>query len=147
MKAITHTPAEPYDVPIGKAAILREGTDVTIVGPSWPVHLALAAADGLAEQGVSAEVIDLRSLVPLDKECILNSVRKTGRLVVVDDDYQSFGVTGEIIAIAASEAFDSLKAAPQRVAHPDIPVPFARPMEQFALPNKDKIVASVRATL
>ena len=145
--SITHTPAEPYEVPIGKAAVLREGTDVTIVGLSWPVHLALAAAEDLAKEGVSAEVIDLRSLVPLDKECILKSVRKTGRLVVVDDDYQSFGVTGEIIAIAANEAFDALKAAPQRVAHPDIPVPFARPMEQFALPNKDKIVASVQATL
>jgi pyruvate dehydrogenase E1 component beta subunit len=134
-------------VPIGKAAVLRQGTDVTIVGLSWPVHLALAAAEDLALQGVSAEVIDLRSLVPLDKECVLNSVRKTGRLVVVDDDYQSFGVTGEIIALASIEAFDALKAAPQRVAYPDIPVPFARPMEQFALPSKDKVIASVRATL
>ncbi|WP_417594638.1 alpha-ketoacid dehydrogenase subunit beta [Parasphingorhabdus sp.] len=145
--SITHTPTDAYEVPIGKAAVLREGTDVTIVGLSWPVHLALAAAEDLAGEGVSAEVIDLRSLVPLDKECILNSVRKTGRLVVVDDDYQSFGVTGEIIALVSSEAFGWLKSAPQRVAHPDIPIPFARPMEQFALPSKDKIIASVRATL
>lgn len=145
--SITHTPAAPYEVPIGKAAVLRKGTDVTIIGLSWPVHLALAAADELAKENVSAEVIDLRSLVPLDKECVLKSIRKTGRLVVVDDDYQSFGVTGEIIALAASEAFDALKSAPQRVAHPDIPIPFARPMEQYALPNKDKIVAAARATL
>lgn len=145
--SITHTPEEPYETPIGKAAVLREGTDVTIVALSWPVHVALAAAEELAAEGVSAEVIDLRSLVPLDKECMLDSVRKTGRLVVVDDDYQSFGVTGEIIAIASIEAFDALKAAPQRVAYPDIPIPFARPMEQFALPNKDKVIASVRATL
>ncbi|WP_425409911.1 alpha-ketoacid dehydrogenase subunit beta [Hyphococcus sp.] len=145
--SITHTPKESYETPIGKAAILREGRDVTIVGLSWPVHLALAAAEELAEDGVSAEVIDLRSLVPLDKECILKSVRKTGRLVVVDDDYQSFGMTGEIIALASIEAFGALKSPPQRIAYPDIPIPFARPMEQFALPNKEKIVASVRATL
>lgn len=145
--SITHTPPEPYEIPIGKAAVLREGADVTIVALSWPVHLALHAAEELAAEGISAEIIDLRSLVPLDKDCILKSVRKTGRLVVVDDDYQSFGVTGEIIALASIEAFDALKAAPRRVAHPDIPIPFARPMEQFALPNKDKIVASARATL
>lgn len=145
--SITHTPTEPYEVPIGKAAVLKEGTDVTIVGLSWPVHLALAAAESLAADGVSAEVIDLRSLVPLDRECVLNSVRKTGRLVVVDDDYQSFGVTGEIIALASIEAFDALKAAPQRVAYPDIPVPFARPMEQFALPSAEKIIAAVRKTI
>lgn len=145
--SITHTPKEPYEIPIGKAAVLREGTDVTIVGLSWPVHLALAAAEELSADGISAEVIDLRSLVPLDKACVLNSVRKTGRLVVVDDDYQSFGMTGEIIALASIEAFDALKSAPQRVAYPDIPVPFARPMEQFALPNKDKIAASVRVAL
>jgi pyruvate dehydrogenase E1 component beta subunit len=145
--SINHTPIEPYEIAIGKAAVLREGTDVTIAALSWPVHVALSAADELAAKGVSAEVVDLRSLVPLDRDCILRSVRKTGRLVVVDDDYQSFGVTGEIIALAATEAFDALKSPPRRVAYPDIPVPFARPMEQFALPSKEKVIAAVDAAM
>jgi pyruvate dehydrogenase E1 component beta subunit len=139
--------AQPFQFESAQTFSAGASIFFAIVGLSWPVHIALAAAKELAVDGISAEVVGLRSLVPLDKDCVLNSIRKTGRLVVVDDDYQSFGVTGEIIALASIEAFDSLKAAPQRVAYPDIPVPFARPMEQFALPNKDKIIASVRATL
>ena len=137
--AIVHVPEGDYEVPLGKAVVTREGTDVTIVGITSGVHYGLKAARTLAEQGVSAEVIDLRSLVPLDREAIIESVKKTGRLIVVDEDYHSYGMTGEIIATVA-EAGIPLKAAPQRVAYPDIPIPFTRPMEQWALPSTEKII-------
>ena len=139
--AIVHVPEGDYEVPLGKAVVTREGTDVTIVGITSGVHYGLKAARTLAEQGVSAEVIDLRSLVPLDRETIIESVKKTGRLIVVDEDYHSYGMTGEIIATVA-EAGIPLKAAPQRVAYPDIPIPFTRPMEQWALPSPEKIIAA-----
>lgn len=139
--AIVHVPEESYEVPIGKAAVVKEGTDVTIVGLTSGVHHGLKAARTLAERGVSAEVIDIRSLVPLDRETIINSVKKTGRLIVVDEDYHSYGVTGEIITSVVEQGV-ALKAAPKRVAYPDIPIPFARPMEQWALPNAEKIITA-----
>jgi len=139
--AIVHVPEEAYEVPIGKAAIVHEGTDVTIVGITSGVHHGLKAARKLAERGVSAEVLDLRSLVPLDREAIIASVRKTGRLIVVDEDYHSYGLTGEIISTVVEQGVP-LKAPPQRVAYPDIPIPFTRPMEQWALPSADKIIAA-----
>jgi len=140
--SIVHVPEEAYTVPIGKAATVREGRDVTIVGITSGVHHALKAAEQLDQKGVSAEVIDLRSLVPLDREHVINSVRKTGRLIVVDEDYQSYGVTGEIIASVVEADISMLKSPPKRVAYPDIPIPFSRPMEQWALPNPAKIVAA-----
>jgi pyruvate dehydrogenase E1 component beta subunit len=143
--ATVHAPEDSYTVEIGKAKIVRAGTDVTLVGLAMGVHNALKAADKLAEQGVSAEVIDLVSLVPLDRETILNSVAKTGRLIVVDEDYQSFGVSGEIITTVCEHDISKLKAAPKRVAYPDVPIPYARHMEQFCLPNPDKIVAAYAA--
>lgn len=143
--ATVHVPEESYTIPFGKAAIVREGSDVTIVSVAMGVHQGLKAAEKLAAQGVSAEVIDLRTLVPLDRETIFNSVKKTGRLIVVDEDYQSYGLTGEIIATIAERDISVLKASPKRVAYPDIPIPFSRPMEQFALPNPDKIVAAFHA--
>ncbi len=139
--AIVHVPEEAYDVPIGKAAIVREGTDVTIVGITSGVHHGLKAARQLSERGINAEVIDLRSLVPLDRETVINSVRKTGRLIVVDEDYHSYGMTGEIISSVAEQGVP-MKSAPKRVAYPDIPIPFTRPMEQWALPNAEKIIAA-----
>lgn len=145
--AATGVPEESYTVPFGQAKIVREGKDVTIVTLSMMVHRALEAAERLAEEGIDAEVIDLRTLVPLDRQAVLQSVAKTGRLVVVDEDYQSFGVTAEIIASVAENDPAMLKAAPRRVAYPDIPIPYSRPMEQFALPNADKIVDAVRETL
>lgn len=138
--ATVNVPEESYAIPFGQAAIVREGKDVTIVGLAMGVHNALKAAEKLATQGVSAEVIDLRTLVPLDRETIFASVAKTGKLIVVDEDYRSYGMTGEIIASIAERDLTVLKASPQRVAYPDIPIPFTRPMEQFALPNPDKIV-------
>jgi pyruvate dehydrogenase E1 component beta subunit len=143
--ATVHVPEESYTIPFGKAAIVREGTDVTIVGVAMGVHNGLKAADKLAAQGISAEVVDLRTLVPLDRDTVFNSVKKTGRLIVVDEDYNSYGLTGEIIATIAERDISVLKASPKRVAYPDIPIPFSRPMEQFALPNPDKIVAAFHA--
>lgn len=137
--AIVHVPEAAYEVPIGKAAVVREGEDVTLVGLSSDVHHCLKAARTLEKQGVSAEVIDLRSLVPLDRETVVESVRKTGRLIVVDEDYHSYGVTAEIIASVAEQGV-TWKAAPQRVAYPDIIIPFSRPLEQWALPSAEKIV-------
>ncbi len=140
--ANVNTPESNYEVEIGKAKVVREGTDVTLVGLAMGVHNALKAADKLAQQGVSAEVIDLVSLVPLDRETVINSVAKTGRLIVVDEDYNSYGVSGEIITTVVEHDISKLKAAPARVTYPDVPIPFARNMEQFCLPNPDKIVAA-----
>jgi pyruvate dehydrogenase E1 component beta subunit len=138
--ATVNVPEESYTVPFGKAAVVREGKDVTIVGVAMGVHNALKAAEMLAAQGVSAEVLDLRTLVPLDRDAVFASVSKTGKLIVVDEDYRSYGLTGEIIASIVERDISVLKAAPQRIAYPDIPIPFTRPMEQFALPNAEKIV-------
>ena len=140
--ATVHTPEESYTVEIGKAKVAREGKDVTIVSVGMGVHNALKAAEQLEGQGVSAEVIDLVSLVPLDRDTIRASVAKTCRLIVVDEDYMSYGVSGEIIASVTEHDISVLKAAPKRVAYPDVPIPYARVMEQFCLPNPDKIVAA-----
>lgn len=140
--ATVHVPEESYTLEIGKAKVARKGEDVTIVSMGLGVHNALKAAAQLETQGVSAEVIDLVSLVPLDRDTIRASVAKTGRLIVVDEDYMSYGVSGEIIASVTEHDISVLKAAPKRVAYPDVPIPFARVMEQFCLPNPEKIVAA-----
>lgn len=140
--ANVHTPEDAYTIPFGQANVVREGADVTIVGLGMGVHDALKAADKLAEAGTSAEVIDLRTLVPLDRDTVFNSVKKTGRLIVVDEDYQSFGVSGEIITTVVERDHSVLRSTPARVAYPDIPIPFSRPMERFCLPNPDKIVTA-----
>ncbi len=143
--ATVPVPEEPYIVEIGKARTVREGRDVSLVSLGAGVHHALRAAAQLEKDGVSAEVIDLRSLVPLDREHVIASVKKTGRLIVIDEDYHSFGVSGEIIASVVEHDIGMLKARPQRVAFPDIPIPFTPVMEQWALPNADKIVAAYHA--
>lgn len=142
--AMAKCPVDSYTVALDRAATVREGSDVTIVGLAAGVHYGLQAAKALAKEGVSAEVVDLRSLVPLDRDHVFESVKKTGRLIVVDDDYQSYGVTGEIIATIAERDVSVLKASPKRVAFPDIPIPYSRPMEQWAMPSADKIVAAYR---
>lgn len=142
--ATVHVPEESYTLEIGKAKVVRQGKDVTIVSLGMGVHNALKAAKKLEADGVSAEVVDLVSLVPLDRDTIRASVAKTGRLIVVDEDYQSYGVSGEVIASVTEHDISVLKAAPKRVAFPDVPIPFARAMEQHCLPNPDKIVAAWR---
>jgi len=136
--ATAAVPEEAYTVPFGEVGVRREGSDLTIVSLGLMVHRALDAAKALEEDGIEAEVLDLRTLVPLDREGMLRSVDKTGRLLVVDEDYKSYGVTAEIIASVAEEGV-ALKAPPKRVAYPDIPIPFSRPLEQFALPDADAI--------
>lgn len=140
--ATVHVPDESYTVEIGKANVIREGTDVTIVSLGMGVHQALAAAAQMAEQGVNAEVVDLVSLVPLDRNTIRESVAKTGHLIVVDEDYMSYGVSAEVIASVTEHDISVLKSAPKRVAYPDVPIPYARVMEQYCLPNADKIIAA-----
>ena len=122
----------------------REGRDVSIVTISLSVQHALDAAEQLAGDGIEAEVIDLRSLKPLDRETVLESVGKTGRLLVVDEDYKSFGMTGEIAATVAETDPGMLKAPVVRLAVPDTPIPYARPLEYFVLPTADKILAQAR---
>jgi acetoin:2,6-dichlorophenolindophenol oxidoreductase subunit beta len=143
-RATSDVPEEPYEVPIGKADVKREGSDVTIVTVSLMVHRALDAAEDLASKGIEAEVLDLRSLVPLDRDAILESVRKTHRLLVVDEDYRSFGMTGEVITTAVEGVFDYLDAPPARLAIPDVPIPYSRPLEQFVLPSRESITVAVR---
>nr|WP_267665601.1 transketolase C-terminal domain-containing protein [Halorubrum yunnanense] len=139
----TPVPETDYTIPFGSADVKREGSDVTVVTLGLHVHRALDAAESLAAEGIDAEVIDLRTLVPLDTETILESVRKTGRLVVVDEDYQSFGVTGEIIARVADRDLGALDAV-ERVAVPDVPIPYARPMENEVIPDAGDIESRVR---
>lgn len=139
-RSITHVPEGRYTVPLGKAAIVRTGRDITLVGLGHTVHLALDAAERLEKKGIEAEVIDLRSIAPLDRETILASVRKTGALVSIDDDYHSYGIGAEIIATVAEQADMPLQTPLRRISYPDIPVPFAPEMEHFVLPSSDKII-------
>ncbi|RLM90000.1 alpha-ketoacid dehydrogenase subunit beta [Haloarcula sp. Atlit-7R] len=141
----TPVPEEDYTIPFGSADIKREGEDATIVTLGLHVHRALDAAETLAEDGISAEVVDLRSLVPLDTETIVKSVEKTGNLVVVDEDYRSYGVTGEIVASVADESLAALNAV-ERVALPDVPIPYSRPLEQEVVPDAEDIAAAVERT-
>ena len=143
-RATGEVPEEPYTVPIGKADIKRPGRDLTVVTVSLMVHRALDAAEELAAEGIEAEVLDLRSIVPLDREAIVESVRRTRRLLVVDEDYRSFGMTGEVIATVVEGAFDYLDAPPARLALPDVPIPYTRPLEQYVLPSRERIVAAAR---
>jgi pyruvate/2-oxoglutarate/acetoin dehydrogenase E1 component len=137
-------PDGEFFVPLGVARVVREGTDVTVVAIAGSVYHAQAAADELHELGISVELIDPRSLVPLDSEAIVKSVAKTGRLVVVDPANRTCGAASEIVAIVAEEAFDSLRAPVRRVTTPNVPIPFSPPMEKPLYPNKGRIVAAVQ---
>lgn len=141
-------PTDPdYLVPIGKADIKRAGTDVTLVAIAGAIRTALDAAQTLAEQGVSVEVIDPRTLKPLDTETILRSVAKTGRLVLVENTHRMANVSAEIAAIVAEEAFDSLRKPILRLAAPDVHVPFSPVLEKMLFPDKERIVAAVKRLL
>jgi pyruvate/2-oxoglutarate/acetoin dehydrogenase E1 component len=137
-------PEEEYTVPFGVADVKREGKDVTIIATLYMVHKALAAAEQLSKEGISAEIIDPRTLTPLDKQTIVRSVKKTGRLVIVSEDCKTAGVSAEIAACIAEEALDYLDASIKRVAEPDTPIPFSPPMEQFVIPDEGRIVQAVK---
>jgi len=139
-----HVPEEQYTIPLGLADIKREGSDVTIVGIARTVHMALEAASSLEKENISAEVVDPRTLKPLDKETILKSVKKTGRLVVVDEANPRCGIATDIAAIVADEGFDSLDTPIKRVTALDTPVPFSPPLEQSYLPDPQKIIETVK---
>lgn len=146
-RSIGVVPEGDYTVPIGTANVVREGSDVSIVTISLSVHHALDVAEKLDADGISVEVLDLRSLVPLDREAILATVTKTGRLVVVDEDYHSFGMSGEVVATVADADPRLFTAPPVRVAVPDVPIPYARTLEYAVLPRQDRIEAAVRKVL
>ncbi|MDH5450114.1 MAG: alpha-ketoacid dehydrogenase subunit beta [Candidatus Bathyarchaeota archaeon] len=137
-------PEEEYTIPFGMADVKRDGEDVTIVATLYMVHQALAAAEELDKQGIEAEVIDPRTLVPLDKQAVVNSVKKTGRIVIVTEDCKTAGVSAEIAAVVAEEALDYLDAPIKRVAEPDTPIPFSPPLEQFVIPNEKSIIKAVK---
>lgn len=139
-------PEESYTIPFGVARVAREGRDITIVGIQKMVHTALDAADGLAQEGISAEVIDPRTTSPLDLETILRSVRKTGHLVVVDESNPRCSLATDIAGLVASEAFEALRGPVGIVTAPHMPVPFSPPLEDAYIPSSEKIAAAVRRT-
>ncbi|HUN25162.1 MAG TPA: transketolase C-terminal domain-containing protein [Steroidobacteraceae bacterium] len=138
---------ESFLVPLGKAEVKREGTDATVVALAAAVPQALAAATELAKEGISVEVVDPRTLVPLDAEAILTSVRKTGRLVAVDPAHRTCSAASEIAALAAERAFGALRAPIVRVTAPDTHVPFSPPLEARLFPNTERIAAAVRRVM
>jgi len=147
LSPVGEVPDEEYLVPIGQGVIRRPGRDVTLVGKLLTVYRALEAADRLAQEGIEAEVIDPRTLVPLDRELILESVRKTGRLVIVEEDNRTGGWAAELAATVAEEAFDWLDAPVRRVSAPDTPPPFAPVMEQFYVPGVEQVIKAVHSLL
>jgi pyruvate dehydrogenase E1 component beta subunit len=142
-----HVPEEDYTFPIGRAEVVRRGTDVTLCGIGRMTHICLEAAERLAATGVSAEVVDVLSLAPLDEETIFESVRGTHRLVVVDEDTPVASMARDIAARVASCVFDYLDAPIKTVTAPDTPVPFSAVLEAEYIPNADKVVAAVRDQL
>lgn len=139
-----HVPKDPYAVPLGVANLVREGSDVTVVATGLMVREAMEAADELMRD-VSVEVVDPRTLVPLDEEAILRSLRKTGRLVVVDEDYERCGFSAEVAAIAAEKGFRHLDAPVARVATPNVPLPYSPNLEKHVLPNREKVIRVIRS--
>ena len=140
-------PEGPFEVPLGQAAVRRSGSDVTVVAVGRTVRVALAVAEELHGEGVSVEVIDPRTLYPWDAETVMESVARTGRLVVLDTARQSCGFAAEVIATACTEAFGSLRAAPVRVSAPDVPMPFAPQLERHLAVDEHKVKAAVLRSL
>lgn len=141
--SVGEVPEEIYTIPLDEAKVVREGKDVTIAAMQMMTVHSLEAAKQLTKKGIDAEVIDLRSLAPLDTETILNSIRKTHRLVIVDEDYLSCGISAEIAAIVAENALYELEAPIQRLGIPNVPIPYSDPLENFVLPNPEKISNTV----
>jgi pyruvate/2-oxoglutarate/acetoin dehydrogenase E1 component len=142
-------PTEDYTIPLGKADIKRQGSDVTVVAIAWLVHEALSAAEELAQEGVSVEVVDPRSLVPLDGEAIRASVRKTGRLVVADEAGPTAGLSAEVAAVVAEDAatFARMTAPVKRVCALNVPIPYSPVLEDHVFPDRKRIAAGIREVL
>ena len=142
-------PEEEYTIPLGQAEVKREGSDVTVVALARMVHLALDVAEEMNREGVSLEVIDPRTLVPLDRTAIRASVAKTGRLVVVDEACATCGAAAEIISLVVEDekTYALLKSHPKRVCGPDIPIPFSPPLEQYVAPDKEKLIRAIREVI
>jgi pyruvate/2-oxoglutarate/acetoin dehydrogenase E1 component len=137
-------PEEEYTIPLGKADIKREGKDVTVVAIQMMVHRALAAAEKLEKEGISIEVVDPRTLLPLDKETIIKSVKKTGKLIIMDEESKTGSAASEIAAVVAEEGFDLLKAPIKRVCSPDTPIPFSPALEKAWIPSEDELIKAVK---
>ncbi len=137
-------PAEEYTVPLGKAVVRREGRDLTIVSYATMMHTSMEAADLLAKEGIEAEVIDLRTLLPLDRETLLASVKKTNKLLVVHEDTRTGGIAGEIAALVCEGAFEDLDGPVMRVTSLDTPVPYSPPLEERFLPNVSSVANAAR---
>ncbi len=140
-------PEEPYRIPFGKAEVKREGSDLTLIATSYQVQQSLKAAEALAGDGISVEVVDPRTLAPFDEATLVASVRKTGRLLVVDECHMRCSVGSEIVASVVEQAWGDLKAAPRRVATDDVPVPYSEPLERAISPTIDKITAAAKSLL
>lgn len=140
-------PEEDYNISFGVADVKREGSDVSVVATLYMVHKALSVAEQLEREGISVEVVDPRTLTPLDKKAIVESVKKTGRLVIVTEDCKTAGVSAEIAALVAEEAVDYLDAPIKRVAEPDTPIPFSPTLEQYVIPNEKTIIKTIKEIL
>ena len=142
-------PEEDYTIPLGVADVKREGSDVTVVALAWLVHEAVAAAEELAKEGISVEVVDPRTLVPLDTETIRKSVQKTGRLVITDEAGPTAGFSAEVAALATEDAatFARLKAPVKRVCALQVPIPYSPVLESAVFPDRKRIIAGVREVL
>jgi len=138
-------PEGDHAVPIGRADVKREGSDVTIIAVSRMVHVALTAAEQLANDGISAEVVDPRSLLPLDVETLVESVKKTSRAIVIDGGYRQYGITGEIASTIAEHAFHWLDAPVLRLGGADVPIPFSKALEPLVLPDAERLAHAAAA--
>jgi pyruvate dehydrogenase E1 component beta subunit len=140
-------PETDYLVPLGKAAVVKEGKNISLIAIAWMLDLALDAAKKLEAEGISTEVIDVRTLVPLDKEIVLASAEKTGRVVVIDEAHKTGSAASEIAATIGEEAFGYLRAPVRRVCSLDVPIPFSPPMENFVIPDVTKVLAAAHDVL
>jgi pyruvate dehydrogenase E1 component beta subunit len=138
-------PEGDYEIPIGKANLVREGSDVSLIGFGGTLPVCVKAAEQLAGEGIEADVLDLRSLQPLDEDAILETLAKTGRVVVVDESTPRSSVASDVAALCVDQGFDSLETPVRRVTAPHSPVPFSRPLEQAYLPSPAKVVEAVRS--
>jgi pyruvate dehydrogenase E1 component beta subunit len=140
-------PDENYQIPLGKGRVIREGSDVTLVGMSWTTEICRKAAEQLATEGIGCDVVDLLSLSPLDEDVFLNSVAKTSRVVIVDEDTPIASMASEVSAVIADKGFDLLDAPIKRVTSPHAPVPYSKPLEVAYMPDEETVAATTRALL